>query len=238
MSKWFYNPEVPFHMWEAAHLITIGIAVMCMLALFTFRKSLIPYRRYIRITVGWTLLVSRLSLDFWYISTGQWFVHSSLPFELCSIASIVCAIMLLAKSKFLFEIFYFIAIGGAIQAILTPELVFGFPQYRYMQFFLDHTLLILAPLILISLYGFSLTFRSVIKSFIALNIIAAIVYGINVVIDANYMFLRHKPSTASVIDFLGPYPYYILSLEIVAIIVFLMLYLPFLRKRNAKTGQD
>src|SRR5699024_4941958 len=129
------------------------VAFLCIIALFIFRKPLVPYRRYIRLTAGWTLLISRISLDYWYISTGQWFASSSLPFELCSIASIVCAIMLLTKSKFLFEIFYFIAIGGAIQAILTPELLFVFPQYRYIQFFLDHTLLILAPLIMISLYG-------------------------------------------------------------------------------------
>src|SRR5699024_316301 len=110
MSEWFYNPEVHFHMWEKAHLFTIGFAFLCIIALFIFRNSLARYRRYIRLTVGWTLLISRISLDYWYISTGQWFASSSLPFELCSIASIVCAIMLLTKSEFLFEIFYFIAI--------------------------------------------------------------------------------------------------------------------------------
>src|SRR5699024_11393984 len=65
MSEWFYNPEVSFHMWETAHLITIGIAVICIIALFIFQKALIPYRRYIRLTAGWVLFISRLSLDYW-----------------------------------------------------------------------------------------------------------------------------------------------------------------------------
>src|SRR5699024_12350133 len=118
----------------------------------TFRQTLTPYRRSIRLTVGWGLLVSRVTLDFWYVSTEQWYATSSLALELCSIASIVCAIMLLTKSKFLFDVFYFIAIGGAIQTILTTVMLFGLPQYRYMQLFLDHTLLILAPIIIIDIY--------------------------------------------------------------------------------------
>jgi len=164
------------------------------------------------------------------VSTEQWYATSSLALELCSIASIVCAIMLLTKSKFLFDVFYFIAIGGAIQAILTPELLFGFPQYRYMQFFLDHTLLILAPIIMIGLYRFRPTFSAVIKSFVSLNVIAAIVYLVNRLIGANYMFLMHKPTTPSIIDYLGSYPYYILSLEVVAFIIFVILYIPFAGK--------
>lgn len=96
-----------------------------------------------------------------------------------------------------------------------------------MQFFIDHVLLISAPLILIWLYGFRITRTSLLKSFLTLHMIAMIVYFINIMLSANYMFLRHKPNSASLLDFLGPYPYYILSLELVVIIVFVILYLPF-----------
>lgn len=71
MDKWFYNPENPFNMWETAHVITIGFALICFACVFIFQKSLKPYRRKIRLTVGWTLLISRLSLDYWYISNDQ-----------------------------------------------------------------------------------------------------------------------------------------------------------------------
>src|SRR5699024_2244765 len=191
-----------FQMWDMTHLITIVFALTIILALFVFRKSLYPYRNTIRITVGWLLMISRLSLDIWYISTDQWSVKSSLPLELCSIASIMCAIMLLTKNKSLFEVFYFIALAGAIQAIVTPDLNFGFPQFRYIQFFLDHFLLIAAPLIMISLYNFKITHQSLIKSFMTLNGIAAIVFSINIIFSSNYMFLSHKPNSASLLDFL------------------------------------
>jgi len=231
MQQWFYNPNSNFQMWGMTHIVTIIFIIVCLFALFVFKKTLLPYRRKIRITVGWTLIISRLSLDIWYLSTSQWSVKSSLPFELCSIASIMCAIMLLTKNKSLFEVFYFIALAGAFQAIVTPDLNFGFPQFRYIQFFLDHFLLIAAPLMMISLYDFKVTHRSIIKSFLTLNGIAAIVFCINIIFSSNYMFLSHKPNSASLLDFLGPYPFYLISLELVALLIFSMLYLPIVWKK-------
>lgn len=232
MYKWIYDPHTQFQMWQTTHIVTVGIIFSLILSIFFLRKKLIPYRRYIRITIGWVLIISRLSLDVWYITTHQWSVQSSLPLELCSIASLLCGIMLLTKNRQLFEILYFIALGGAFQAIITPDLYFGFPQYRYIQFFLDHMLLFISPLIMIWLYNYSITKKSLIKSFISLNIVAGIVFIMNVILSANYMFLREKPSAGSLLDLLGPYPYYIFSLELVTFIIFVVLYVPFiLRKR-------
>lgn len=226
MENWFYNPNIQFHMWDSSHLLTIFIIVVLLILIFTLRKRLTPFRRPIRLIIGVLLILSRLSLDLWYITTDQWTAQSSLPLELCSIASLLAGIMLLTKSRFLFEVLYFIAISGAVMAIVTPDLYFGFPQYRYIQFFFDHFLLILAPLLMIWLYHYQLTWRSVFKSLLFLNGLAAVVFIINQLISANYMFLREKPSGASLLDVLGPYPYYLLSLEFIALSLFSLLYLP------------
>lgn len=230
MTNWFYNPEVKFHMWDTAHLLTIALIIILLAFFYFFRNKLSPYRRSIRITIGILLIINRISLDIWYVSTGMWDIRTSLPIELCSIASLVCAIMLFTKSRVLFEVFYFLAIGGAVQAILTPDLDFGFPQYRYIQFFTDHFMLILAPLIMIWLYHYTITLKSVLKAFLAINGIAAVVFIVNITLSANYMFLIHKPSGGSLLDFLGPYPYYLLSLEGIALIIFFILYIPFTGK--------
>lgn len=76
------------------------------------------------------------------------------------------------------------------------------------------------------------TIKSVWKAFVALNILAFVVFFINKVTGGNYMFLARKPSNPSLIDLLGPYPWYILSLEVVAFAIFFILYLPFVFKKS------
>lgn len=225
MRYWWYHPEHTFTMWDTMHILTIICIFSVLSCLYLFRGQLFRFRDFIRISIGLLLMLSRISLDCWYILTGEWSLSHSLPFELCSIASLVSGIMLLTKSRFLFRVFYFIAIGGALQAILTPALDFGFPQYRYLQFFVDHTLLISAPLILIFFYQYRLRPIDILKAFIAINCIALIVFCINILTNANYMFLNEKPSSASLLDFLGAYPYYLLALEGIVLIIFSLLYL-------------
>lgn len=232
MLEWFYNPKEQFQMWNLTHLLTITIIIILYSWIFILRDKLRPFRKQIRLTIGIMIILSRVSLDIWYVTTGTWSLEYALPIELCSIASLAVGVMLLTKNHFLFETFYFIGIAGAIQALLTPDLSFGFPQFRFLQFFIDHFLLILAPLLMIWLYDYTITKRSILKAFMTINGLASIVFIINLFIDANYMFLIHKPVSASLLDLLGPYPYYLLSLEVIALIIFFILYLPFIRKRK------
>ena len=50
------------------------------------------------------------------------------------------------------------------------------------------------------------------------------------------MFLRMKPTNGSLLDFLGPYPWYIFSLEAVAFIIFICLWLAFRKRKSTTTG--
>lgn len=46
------------------------------------------------------------------------------------------------------------------------------------------------------------------------------------------MFLAYKPETASLLDMLGPHPYYTISLEFVASIGCFMLYMLFAKREK------
>lgn len=76
--------------------------------------------------------------------------------------------------------------------------------------------------------GFRPTWTSVGRTMLWLNILIVVVIPVNAITVANYMFLARKPATVSLLDFLGPWPWYILSLEVVALVLCIFLYFPFI----------
>src|SRR5699024_7092768 len=113
-------------------LVTVAFLTLLAAALYLFKKQLAVYRDAIRVIAGWFLIASFLSMYAWIWMMGTWDLQTSLPLNLSDIMTVACTVMLFAKSRCLFEVFYVIAIGGAVQAILTPDLSAGFPQFRYL----------------------------------------------------------------------------------------------------------
>lgn len=78
----------------------------------------------------------------------------SLPMELCHWALIACLVSLLTGSPLASGIGYFWGLGGTLQAILTPDLLVGFPSWDYFQFFWAHGVVILTVAYIIAARGF------------------------------------------------------------------------------------
>ena len=173
------------------------------------------------------LILQEISLNIWRAATGQWSMGESLPLHLCGVALILSAIMLVNDSYFLYELTYFWGFGGAIQAILTPDSTYGFPHYRFFQVFVSHGAIVTASVYMTFVVGYRPTFKSLIKTFWITNVYTAFIALVNLLVDGNYLFICHKPDTPSLLDYLGPWPWYILSLEVVGVISFLIYYAPF-----------
>ncbi|MBV6685261.1 TIGR02206 family membrane protein [Rossellomorea sp. RS05] len=218
----------PFKLFSVSHVTAILLTLVGILFLFLVRNKIgHKGKRVLKTCLIASLFLSELTFQLWYLIKGEWTIETNLPFQLCSLSIYLCVIMLLTKSYRLFEVTYFASMAGALIAMITPELFYGFPHIRYFQFFIAHAAIILSAFYMIWIEGFHVRFTSVLRAFVSLNAIAVVVYFIDRVTGANYMFLAHKPYNLSPIDYLGPYPWYLLSLEFVAFFIFLLLYLPF-----------
>jgi hypothetical integral membrane protein (TIGR02206 family) len=226
-SSYGDNRFVPF---SFEHFIILFVFIIGAVLLFLGRNKL--NQKVIRFSFFIIMFSLETGYHIWLISSKSWDLASSLPLQLCSISLVLCLLLLLTNKKIIFEIVYFTGIAGAIQAIVTPELFFNFPHFRFFQFFINHILIIWTCLFYVWSVGYKPTIFSFIKAFLFLNVVACFAFFTNKFTGGNYMFLNSKPSNGSAMDFLGPYPWYILSLEGVAIFLFLILLLPFYIKKS------
>ncbi|MBU5353528.1 TIGR02206 family membrane protein [Paenibacillus barcinonensis] len=219
----------PFIAFSTSHLISMIIIALLVLLLFLFRHSLRKLSertsRLLRIGLASVMIGCEVVLQLWYVYGGIWSLQTSLPLELCSLTLLLSALLLLTRTRWLYSALLFAGIAGALMAIVTPNLGYDFAHFRFIQFFTAHAMIILALLYMTWVEQFRPGWRSVAGSMIFVNIAALVVYAADVLLGANYMFLRHKPNTPSVIDMLGPYPVYILGEEVLALVLFTMLYI-------------
>ncbi|MFS0552925.1 TIGR02206 family membrane protein [Brevibacillus sp. 179-C9.3 HS] len=232
----------PFRLFSPSHLITL-IMVLCLVVLtYLFRKKLqAPANRFAtRYVLAGILLLSEVCYQLWHVYTESWTAAYTLPLQLCSVTLLLSAIMLMTRSYGLYEITFFAGIGGAMQALLTPELFYPFPHFRFVHFFVAHAGIVLACLYMTWVEGYRPTVRSIWKTMGFLNLLLFIALFVNNATGGNYLFVSRKPDNPSLIDFLGPYPWYIVSLEVVALALFFLLYMPFIRgqQQTKKVGRD
>ena len=248
MSDFFdsdYNGE-SFTYFSQTHFAALIILFCVYLMLFAVRKNLSrsAMDKKVRLIIAILLILQELSLNIWRTYNGIWHISTSLPLHLCGIAVVLSALMLVSNNYRLYEINYFWGLGGAIQALLTPDIgLYGFPHFRFFQFFASHGLIVLATLYMTFVAGYRPEHRSVWRVFAITNIYMVFIAGFNMLTGGNYLFICSKPENGSLMDFMGPWPWYILTLEVVGIFSFYLYYSPvavsklFTRKLSANTGQ-
>ncbi|MCL6478414.1 MAG: TIGR02206 family membrane protein [Peptococcaceae bacterium] len=226
----FDYPEEPFKLFSMSHNIMLGLILLICLLIVGFRVNLRNVYankifRYILISI---MMLLEIYVHIWLIIMDQWSITTSLPLHLCDVSIILSVIMLANKSYSIYELTYFWGFGGAVQALLTPDLgPFSFPHCIFFQFFLLHGSIVAACVFMTFVEGYKPTPRSIRKTFVITNVYAVFVAAFNVITGSNYLYVCRKPANPSLLDFLGPWPWYVLSLEFVLLFMCYLYYLPF-----------
>jgi hypothetical integral membrane protein (TIGR02206 family) len=228
-------PGPPFELFGRAHLIALAVVVLIIALIIIYRQNITPRGRTVaRYSMAAVLVINELAWHAWNYSTGQWTLQTMLPFHLCSVLVWLSAYMLVTKSYSIYEFSYFLGIAGAMQALLTPDAgVYGFPHFRFFQVIISHGTIVIAAIYMTFVEGYRPYWSSLKRVIIWGNVYMLVVAAINALLGSNYLFIMRKPDTPSLIDVLGPWPWYVLSLEAIALVMCLLLYLPYaLRDRR------
>lgn len=213
-----------------AHLMILCAVPILAAILARIQKRLLPGCKTVRIVLAIALLLD-LAVFYGYLALhNQLTFPDRLPLELCDASLCLVILALFTGSPAVFDLAYYGALGGATMALLTPNLWEPFPSFGTIQFFVAHGLIVAGVLYLVWSGLARPRPGSVKRAMLALNLFAAVIGAFDFFFKTDYMYLRAKPQNASLLSFLGPWPWYILAAEVVAACVFLLLYLPFRRR--------
>ena len=163
----------------------------------------------------------------WLARQGTWSASYALPFQLCDVAGIVAAAALWFRQPLLVELTYFWGLAGTANGLITPDVSDHFPTFGFLQYFIAHGAIVAAALVLV--IGLRIAPRpgAVIRVFGLTFGLLMLDAGTNLLTGGNYMYLRHTPGAHSLLDVLGPWPWYIGGAAAVALVLFAILDLPF-----------
>ena len=232
----------PFVLFGTSHIAGIIVALFLVIFLPIYaQKKLSEHKQHlVGSIIGYCVMSGYLIWVILELIAGTFDVKLHLPIHLCRLANLLIPLVMVKRSYFFYEILYFWGLSGMFQAVLTPDIAAGFPHFQYWRFWFAHHGMILALIYATVVYDMRPTIASVWKAMLAMNIFLIIAIIANLLFDANYFWICGKPvnelgeHVPSLLDYLGPWPWYILAAEVVALAHFLVAFVPFLFLNRGK----
>ena len=219
-----------FHAYSASHLtvVFLTVALPLILAFTVHRTKSRHLERAICFTISALLIINYIA----YLIVARRFGitewYKALPLQLCDWAMFVIIVALWTGNRRWLEIAYFWGIGGTLQAIITPNLRYGFPDLRFISFFVAHSGIIIGIVFLMLVYGFRPTAKGILRTFLWTEVYFVVVFTFDLLTGENYGFLLHKPEAASLLSLLSDSrPIYLIQFHLLAFGFFCALYAPF-----------
>ena len=168
-------------------------------------------------------------------NAGVWRITNDLPLHMCGFSLFTSTYALYKKNQTAFELSFFWGIGGALQAIVTPD-PGRFPlDVSVFWNFLSHGIIILNVLWLIVIENMRCRKGSLLNVILVTNASIFIISFLNYVLDGNYWFICQKPGGESPF-IIGEWPFYLIGFEMFGILVMGLFYIPMiiLRKKRVQ----
>lgn len=227
-----------------AHFAPILVAVGIIFLISRYRSNIENMKNEIifRYILAFTLIISEMAYYWRLIAMPSLNPNpvDHLPITVCGWVAVFGSYMVIGKSQTLFDLCYFWAFSGSIFALITPTVITftGPTRFRYYQFWTEHLVCYIAIFYMIFVHKMRPYFKSLIKAYIGLVILAVVAYYTNTLIGpgANYLFMARPEATPSILDILPPnFALRILIMAAVISLLFFISYLPwYLKDRKAK----
>lgn len=228
-------PEgVGFQQFGTLHLLWLTAFIILFIVMIIFFRKMKPSEQRKCLVSIAILLVASEIVKFVILLIGNRFEWDYLPLHLCSMNIFIILSHALKPTKFKAEFLYALCLPGATAALLFP----GWPSLPFLNFihihsFVFHALLLIYPILLI-VAGFKPDYKQLSKCLLFLLVVSPILYGLNKILDTNFMFLNN-PGTGNPLALFEKWlgnPGYIAGFFVLLAIVWSVLYVPIIIKEK------
>jgi hypothetical integral membrane protein (TIGR02206 family) len=159
----------------------------------------------------------------------------SVPLQLTDLATVVGAYAFWSQRQWAYALTYYWGLVLSTQALISPALQSpDFPDYRFLAFWSIHLLVVWAAIYLTWGRGMRPDWQDLRIAMIVTLVWAVGTFIFNRITGTNYGFLNRKPSTASLLDVMGPWPWYVFVAATLVFIVWALMTWPWQRRSSAK----
>jgi hypothetical integral membrane protein (TIGR02206 family) len=163
--------------------------------------------------------------------------RTSLPVHISDFAWLIAGVALLTGNAGWSALLYYWGLTLSVQGVLTPDLDDVFPGPEFFGFWARHLAPVWAAVYLIGARA-GPTWRSYRIVLLLTTLWAAAVMVLNAVLGSNYGYLNAKPVTPSLLDFLGPWPWYVLVEAVLVVVVWALITWPWNRGPRRQRRED
>lgn len=186
-------------------------------------------------TVALLLLTDELFKDIMLLIGGR-FRPDYLPLHLCSINIILIAVHAWKPSKLLSGYLYTVGIPGALAALLFPTWTsLPIMNFMHLHSFTVHILLALYPIVLGTAGELNPQVKQLPRYLLLLVAMAIPIYGINLLLDTNFMFLMSADAGNPLYLFEQLWGNHLYGFPVLIAAVLLVMYVPLVIFRKIKS---
>jgi hypothetical integral membrane protein (TIGR02206 family) len=242
-AAWLRSTGVaPVHQFVAfgwTHAAVVAVFIVVAAALVSLGRRYRGSRAGLRLSKALALVfgVFLVADEVYYLLPWQWGIKYSLPLQLCDLAAIAAVWALWSYSSAAFALTYFWGLTLTSQAFVSPELTGpDFPSLQFLSFFGIHSLAPLAAIYLTWGVGLRPGWRSYRVAVLVTLGWGVAMFVFNRAEGTNYGFLNTKPLAASLLDLLGPWPWYLLSELVLGAAAWALITWPWVRQRTLRNA--
>lgn len=220
-----------FEPWGPSHLVVLGIFAAGVVVLV----AVSPLVRGRRVERPVAVALAAGNIVFGLIGTvtefGDGSFKGNLPLQLCDFAWVPVAWALLTRHPLALSLTYYWGLTLSLQALAQPTLDEAFPDPNFFAFWGKHVLLVWGAVYATLTLRQGPSWRGYRQAVVATALWVAVAMSVNGLLDTNYGYFNGKPK-GTVLDYLGPWPWYVLAEVAIVAAAWAVITLPWVRKRG------